>query len=197
MVNVRASVSGRATPAASPAAMHRTSQSRLRASWRMVCSPSASCAASSGRERRAVADLKSRLFDSNITVKGMNPAFVGLYLFEAVEENHMYKVPHMHTHEQIRARHRRIESDLEREEALTYCAFPSEHWTRIRTDNVIERLNREIRRIRVVGTFPDGNSALMLVCARLRHAAGTQWGCKKYINMKHLGAALDDASIAG
>ncbi len=56
------------------------------------------------------------------------------------------------------------------EETLTYCDFPSEHWTRIRTNNVIERLNREIsRRTRVVGTFPDGNSALMLVCARLRH----------------------------
>ena len=83
------------------------------------------------------------------------------------------------------------------EETLTYCDFPSEHWTRIRTNNVIERLNREIRRIRVVGTFPDGNSALMLVCARLRHVAGTQWGCKKHMNMKHLGAALDDAPIAG
>ena len=84
------------------------------------------------------------------------------------------------------------------EEALTYCDFPSEHWTRIRTNNVIERLNREIRRrTRVLGTFPDGNSALMLVCARLRHAAGTQWGCKKYMNMKHLEAALDDAPIAG
>ena len=84
------------------------------------------------------------------------------------------------------------------EETLTYCDFPSEHWTRIRTNNVIERLNREIRRrTRVVGTFPDGNSALMLVCARLRHVAGTQWGCKKYMNMKHLEAALDDASIAG
>ena len=84
------------------------------------------------------------------------------------------------------------------EETLTYCDFPSEHWTRIRTNNVIERLNREIRRrTRVMGTFPDGNSALMLVCARLRHVAGTQWGCKKYMNMKHLGAALDDASIAG
>ncbi len=56
------------------------------------------------------------------------------------------------------------------EETLTYCDFPSEHWARIRTNNVIERLNREIRRrTRVVGTFPDGNSALMLVCARLRH----------------------------
>ena len=83
------------------------------------------------------------------------------------------------------------------EETLTYCDFPSEHWTRIRTNNVIERLNREIRRrTRVVGTFPDGNSALMLVCARLRYVAGTQWGNKKYMNMKHLEAALDDAFIA-
>ena len=74
----------------------------------------------------------------------------------------------------------------------------SEHWTRIRTNNVIERLNREIRRrTRVVGTFPDGNSALMLVCARLRHVAGTQWGCKKHMNTKHLEAAIEDAFIAG
>ncbi len=80
---------------------------------------------------------------------------------------------------------------------MTYCDFPSEHGTRIRTNNVIERLNREIRRTRVVGTFPDGNSALMLVCARLRHVAGTQWDNKKYMNMKHLDAALDDASIVG
>ena len=80
----------------------------------------------------------------------------------------------------------------------THCDFPSEHWTRIRTNNVIERLNREIRRrTRVVGTFPDGNSALMLVCARLRHVAGTQWGNKKYMNMKHLEAAFEDVSIAG
>ena len=68
---------------------------------------------------------------------------------------------------------------------------------RIRTDNVMERLNREIRRrTKVVGTFPDGNSALMLVCARLRHVAGTQWGNKKYMNMRHLEAAFSDPSIA-
>ena len=84
------------------------------------------------------------------------------------------------------------------EETLAYCDFPSEHWSRIRTNNVIERLNREIRRrTRVVGSFPDGNCALMLVCARLRHVAGTQWGNKKYMNMKHLEDALEDASIAG
>ena len=85
---------------------------------------------------------------------------------------------------------RKVEDGIE--ETLTYCDFPSEHWTRIRTNNVIERLNREIRRrTRVVGSFPDGNSALMLVCARLRHVAGTQWGNKKYMNMKHLEAALE------
>ena len=70
---------------------------------------------------------------------------------------------------------KKVEDSIE--ETLTYMDFPYEHWLRIRTNNVIERLNREIRRrTRVVGTFPDGNSALMLVCARLRHVAGTQWG---------------------
>jgi len=60
------------------------------------------------------------------------------------------------------------------EGTLTYCNFPSEHWTRIQINNVIEHLNRKIRRrTRVVGTFSNGNSALMLVCARLRHVAGT------------------------
>ena len=82
------------------------------------------------------------------------------------------------------------------EETLTYCDFPSEHWTKIRTNNVIERMNREIRRrTRVVGAFPDGNSARMLVCARLRHVAGTQWGSKKYMNMKHL-EAMETETLA-
>ena len=31
-------------------------------------------------------------------------------------------------------------------ETLTYTSFPMQHWTRIRTNNAIERLNREIRR---------------------------------------------------
>ena len=83
-------------------------------------------------------------------------------------------------------------------ETLTYADFPSKHRTRIRTNNVIEQLNREIRRrTRVVGCFPDVNSALMLVCARLRHVGVTQWDNKKYMNMKHLEAVLDDPSIAG
>ena len=66
------------------------------------------------------------------------------------------------------------------EKTLTYMSFPTEHWPRIRSNNVIERLNREIRRrTRVVGTFQDGKSALMLVCARLRHVTISRWGTKQ------------------
>lgn len=84
------------------------------------------------------------------------------------------------------------------DETLTYADFPFEHWTRIRMNNAIKRLNHEIRRrIRVVGTFPDGQSALILVCAGLRHIAGTQWGNKKHMNMKHLEAPAEDTYIAG
>lgn len=62
-------------------------------------------------------------------------------------------------------------------ETLTYTRFPAAHWRRIRTNNAIERLNREIRRrMRAVGTFPDGNSALMLVTAMLKYVAEIEWG---------------------
>jgi transposase-like protein len=73
------------------------------------------------------------------------------------------------------------------EETLSYMAFPREHWTKIRTNNMLERIMREIRRrTRVVGNFPDGRSALMLVAARLRHIAGTKWGTRQYLDMERL-----------
>ena len=79
----------------------------------------------------------------------------------------------------------KVEASIE--ETLTFMDFPSQHWTRIRTNNMLERVNREIkRRTRAIGAFPDGNSALMLVCARLRHVAGSAWGEKRYMNMEHL-----------
>lgn len=72
-------------------------------------------------------------------------------------------------------------------ETLTYMDFPREHWRRIRTNNAIERLNREIkRRTKSIGAFPEGRSALMLVCARLRHMEQSEWGQKTYLNMQHL-----------
>ena len=73
------------------------------------------------------------------------------------------------------------------EETLSYFDFPREHWRCLRTNNPLERVMREVRRrTRVVGAFPDGRSALMLVAARLRYVAGTRWGTKRYLNMTRL-----------
>jgi transposase-like protein len=79
------------------------------------------------------------------------------------------------------------------EETLTYMAFPREHWSRIRTNNGLERIMKEVRRrTRVVGAFPDGRSALMPVAARLRHIAGTKWGTRRYLDMGRLREAAEE-----
>jgi transposase-like protein len=81
------------------------------------------------------------------------------------------------------------------DETLSYMTFPREHWIRIRTNNVLERIMREIRRrTRVVGNFPDGRSAVMLVAARLRHIAGTRWGQRIYLDMDRLREAKQAAN---
>ena len=72
------------------------------------------------------------------------------------------------------------------EETLSYMDFPSEHWRKIRTNNGLERIMKEIRRrTRVVGSFPDGYSAMMLVGARLRHVSTTKWGTRQYLACKY------------
>ena len=54
-------------------------------------------------------------------------------------------------------------------EMLTYYAFPDIHWRKIRTNNPLERIMREIRR-------RTRQSCLNLAAARLRYIAGTAWG---------------------
>ena len=79
----------------------------------------------------------------------------------------------------------KVEKSIEK--MLTYMDYPTEHWNRIRTNNTIERVNREIKhRTKAIGVFSDGQSALMLVCARLRYVAESDWGTKRYLNMNHL-----------
>ena len=79
-------------------------------------------------------------------------------------------------------------------ETLTFYAFPDCHWIKLRTNNPLERIMREIRRrTRVVGAFPDGQSCLNLAAARLRHIAATQWSTRKYMNMDPLHAAKTEA----
>ena len=78
-------------------------------------------------------------------------------------------------------------------ETLSYMAFPRSHWRSLRTNNPMERIIREVRRrTRVVGAFPDGQSAVMLVAARLRHIAGTKWGTRCYLSPKHFEEAEPD-----
>ncbi len=80
---------------------------------------------------------------------------------------------------------KKVEDSID--EILTYYDFPSAHWRRIRTNNPPERMLREVRRrTRVVSVFPDGNSALILVGARLRHIEGTRWSTRRYLNMRLL-----------
>ena len=70
-----------------------------------------------------------------------------------------------------------------------------ENRRRIRTNNMIERLNREIRRrTRVVGSFPDGRSALMLICARVRYVTSSEWSTRRYLDMSRLGENVQSAN---
>ena len=63
-------------------------------------------------------------------------------------------------------------------ETLAYTEFPPEHWRRIRDEQTGSSAStaRSGRRTRVVRTFPDGNSALMLVTARLKYMSGARVG---------------------
>lgn len=72
-------------------------------------------------------------------------------------------------------------------ETLAYTEFPPEHWRQIRTNNRIERINREIRRrTRVVGTFPDNSSALIQVTARLKYMAKHKRGKRRSLDISKL-----------
>lgn len=72
------------------------------------------------------------------------------------------------------------------EETLTYMDFSTQDWARIRTNNTIESLNREVKHwTKAIGAFPDRQSALIPVCARPRHVAINSWGVRRYMNMDY------------
>jgi len=99
--------------------------------------------------------------------------------------------------EKLRAMKLKAAADLVEKsihETFAYFAYPPQHWLKIRTNNPMERLLKEARRrTKVVGAFPDGNSALMLVAARLRHVSTTTWGTRKYMNMRLIEEMDNDA----
>lgn len=70
-------------------------------------------------------------------------------------------------------------------EGLTVFAFPESHWRRLRTSNVVERLNREIkRRTRTVVIFPSEASCERLVSAILMETSEAWQTDKIYLNLK-------------
>jgi hypothetical protein len=103
---------------------------------------------------------------------------------QAAKEKARQVVEKLHAMRLIRAAEI-VENGID--ETLSYYSLPPERWHCIKTSNPLERLMREIRRrTRVVGAFPDGHSALMLVAARLRHVAATRWGTRHYLQMNRL-----------
>ena len=69
-------------------------------------------------------------------------------------------------------------------EGLTVFDFPSDHWRRIRTSNVLERLSQEIkRRTRVIRLFPNVASCLRLVSAVLMEKSEDWETGRVYLNI--------------
>jgi len=71
---------------------------------------------------------------------------------------------------------------------LAYKTFPKEHWRRIHSTNLLERLNREIkRRTKVVGVFPDQLAVFRLV-GTLLHEIDDDWRAsqRKYFSVESM-----------
>ena len=69
-------------------------------------------------------------------------------------------------------------------DALTFMDFPVEHRKRIRTTNLLERLNGEIkRRTRVIRIFPNNKSAERLICAVAMEQNEEWLSGRKYLDM--------------
>ena len=81
-------------------------------------------------------------------------------------------------------------------DALAYLDFPLEHHRRLRTNNVQERANREIkRRGRVVQVFPSAASLLRLigaVCAEMDE----DWSSRRYMGGEAVSAFYEEQEVA-
>jgi len=75
----------------------------------------------------------------------------------------------------------------EAEDTLAFYHFPSSHWERIRTTNMLERYNGEVRRrTNVIRVFPNVASCLRLVTAHAMEQAAEWAAQSQYLDMSLL-----------
>jgi len=79
------------------------------------------------------------------------------------------------------------------EDLLAFYRFPAAHWSKLRSTNPLERLNKEIgRRSDVVGIFPNDAAALRLTGALLIEQNDEWLVCRRYLSEESLALVLED-----
>jgi putative transposase len=74
---------------------------------------------------------------------------------------------------------------------LAFYALPREHWSKLRSTNPLERVNREIgRRTDVVGIFPNDASLIRLAGALLIEQSDEWLVSRRYLSQESLSAIL-------
>ncbi len=79
------------------------------------------------------------------------------------------------------------------EDLLAFYRFPAAHWSKLRSTNPLERLNKEIgRRSDVVGIFPNDAAAIRLIGAMLIEQNDEWLVCRRYLSEESLALVLED-----
>ena len=84
------------------------------------------------------------------------------------------------------------------EDLLAFYRFPAQHWSKLRSTNPLERLNKEIgRRSDVVGIFPNDAAAIRLLGAMLIEQNDEWLVSRRYLAEESLALVLEDQGDQG
>lgn len=84
------------------------------------------------------------------------------------------------------------------EDLIAFYRFPEAHWSKLRSTNPLERVNREIgRRSDVVGIFPNDASAIRLAGAVLIEQNDEWLVGRRYLSEESLALVLEDQGEEG
>ncbi len=84
------------------------------------------------------------------------------------------------------------------EDLLAFYHFPAAHWSKLRSTNPLERVNREVgRRSDVVGIFPNDAAAIRLVGSLLIEQNDEWLVGRRYLSLDSLALVLEDQGEEG